>query len=149
MKKYEINGKYVNITLDNDKIVKVETDYLDNMVEALDISMEEAILTYLEDEEYEINDEQEQLTKKAKDNRITATIHEAEDKTKERKKTERTPKENPTKEGIILELFNCISALNGVSGCRIENKTKIVTFDLAGESFKIDLVQKRKPKGGK
>jgi len=149
MKKYEINGKYVNITLDNDKIVKVETDYLDNMVEALDISMEEAILTYLEDEEYEINDEQEQLTKKAKDNRITATIHEAEDKTKERKKTERTPKENPTKEGIILELFNCISAVAGVSNCRIENKTKIVTFELAGESFKIDLIQRRKSKGGK
>ena len=146
MKKYEINGKYVNITLDNDKIVRVETDYLDNMIETLDISMEEAVLTYLEDEEYEINDEQEELTQKAKENRITATIHNAEDKTRERKKAERAPKENPTKEGIISELFNCVFALNGVSNCRIENKTKIVTFDLNGESFKIDLVQKRKPK---
>lgn len=144
MKKYEINGKYVNITLDNDKVIRVETDYLDNMIETLDISMEEAVLTYLEDEEYEINDEQEQLTKKAKENRITATIHDVEDKTKPRKKAERAPKENPTKEGVISELFNCVSALAGVSNCRIENKTKIVTFDLNGESFKIDLIQKRK-----
>lgn len=146
MKNYEVNGKYVNITLDNDKIVRVEKSYLDNMVSALDIDMDEAVLTYLEDEEYEINDEQEELTQKAKENRITATIHKAEDKTKERKKTERAPKENPTKEGIISELFNCVSALEGISNCRIENKTKIVTFDLNGESFKIDLIQKRKPK---
>lgn len=146
MKNYEVNGKYVNITLDNNKIVRVEKSYLDNMVSALDIDMDEAVLTYLEDEEYEINDEQEELTQKAKENRITATIHKAEDKTKERKKTERAPKENPTKEGIISELFNCVSALEGVSNCRIENKTKIVTFDLNGESFKIDLIQKRKPK---
>lgn len=146
MKNYEVNGKYTNITLDNGKVVRVETSYLEKMIDTLDIDMDEAVLTYLEDEEYEINDEQEELTKKAKDNRITATIHEAEDKTKERKKIERAPKENPTKEGIIKELYNCISAVAGVSGCRIENKTKIITFDLGGESFKIDLVQKRKPK---
>ena len=146
MKNYEVNGKYVNITLDNDKIVRVEKSYLDNMVSALDIDMDEAVLTYLEDEEYEINDEQEELTQKAKENRITATIHKAEDKTKVRKKAERAPKENPTKEGIISELFNCVSALEGVSNCRIENKTKIVTFDLNGESFKIDLIQRRKGK---
>lgn len=146
MKNYEVNGKYVNITLDNDKIVRVEKDYLDSMISALDIDMDEAVLTYLEDEEYEINDEQEELTQKAKENHITATIHKAEDKTKVRKKAERAPKENPTKEGIISELFNCVSALEGVSNCRIENKTKIVTFDLNGESFKIDLIQRRKSK---
>ena len=146
MKNYEVNGKYVNITLDNDKIVRVEKSYLDNMVSALDIDMDEAVLTYLEDEEYEINEEKEELTQKAKENRITATIHKAEDKTKERKKAERAPKENPTKEGIISKLFNCVSALEGVSNCRIENKTKIVTFDLNGESFKIDLIQRRKSK---
>ena len=146
MKNYEVNGKYTDIVLDNDKVVRVETNYLQNMVDMLDIDMDEAVLTYLEDEEYEINDEQEELTQKAKENRITATIHKAEDKTKERKKAERAPKENPTKEGIISELFNCVSALEGVSNCRIENKTKIVTFDLNGESFKIDLIQKRKPK---
>ena len=67
MKKYDINGRYVDITLDNDKIVRVEKNYLDNMITALDIDMDEAVLTYLEDEEYEINDEQEELTKKAKE----------------------------------------------------------------------------------
>jgi hypothetical protein len=146
MKKYDINGKYVDITLDNDKVVRVETAYLDNMVETLEISFEEAVLTYLEDEEYEINDEQEELTKKAKDNRITATIHEAEDRTKERKKTVRTIKENPTKEMVIAEMAKCIGAIDGVSNCRIENKAKIITFELNGESFKVDLIQRRAKK---
>ena len=146
MKSYEDKGKYTDIVLDNDKVVRVETNYLQNMVDMLDIDMDEAVLTYLEDEEFEINDEQEELTKKAKDNRITATIHQAEDKTKERKKTVRTQKENPTKEMLISEVYNCIFAIAGVSGCRIENKAKIITFELAGESFKIDLIQKRKPK---
>lgn len=147
MKKYEVNGKYVDITLDNDKIIRVEKDYLDNMVSALEISFGEAVLTYLEDEEYEINDEQEQLTKKAKENRITATIHEAGDKTKARKKAERAPKENPVKEMLIAEMFKKIVTIDGVSDCRIENKTKIITFALNGESYKLDLIQRRKKKG--
>lgn len=146
MKKYEINGKYIEIILNNDKIVKVEKDYLDNMVDTLEIDMDEAVLTYLEDEEYEINDEQEALTKKAKENHITATIHEAGDKTKARKKTERSQKENPTKEMLIAEMFKSIAAIDGVSNCRIENKTKIITFALNGESYKLDLIQRRKNK---
>lgn len=144
MKNYEINGKYVDITLDNDKVVRVDKSYLDNMVAALEIDMDEAVLTYLEDEEYEINDEQEQLTKKAKENRITATIHQAEDRTKERKKAVRTVKENPTKEMVIAEMFKSIQNIAGVTDCRIENKTKIITFTLNGENYKLDLIQRRK-----
>lgn len=144
MKNYEINGKYVDITLDNDKVVRVDKNYLDNMVAALEIDMDEAVLTYLEDEEYEINDEQEQLTKKAKENRITATIHQAEDRTKERKKAVRTVKENPTKEMVIGEMFKSIQNIAGVTDCRIENKAKIITFTLNGENYKLDLIQRRK-----
>ena len=146
MKNYVENGKYTEITLDNDKIVKVETDYLKNMVSTLDIDMDEAVLTYLEDEEFEINDEQEALTKKAKDNKITATIHQASDKTKERRKTTRTIKENPTKEMIIAEMCKCIENIAGVTDCRIENKAKIITFELNGETYKLDLIQRRKSK---
>lgn len=144
MKNYEINGKYVDITLDNDRVVRVDKSYLDNMVAALEIDMDEAVLTYLEDEEYEINDEQEQLTKKAKENRITATIHQAEDRTKERKRAVRTIKENPTKEMVIAEMFKSIQNIAGVTDCRIENKTKIITFTLNGENYKLDLIQRRK-----
>ena len=144
MKKYEINGKYVEITLNNDKIVKVEKDYLDNMVDTLEIDMDEAVLTYLEDEEYEINDEQEALTKKAKENHITATIHEAGDKTKARKKTERTVKENPVKEMLIINLKEKLQELEEVENIIIENKSKIITFSIGDKRFKLDLIERRK-----
>lgn len=144
MKKYEINGKYVEITLNNDKIVKVEKDYLDNMVNTLEIDMDEAVLTYLEDEEYEINDEQEALTKKAKENHITATIHEAGDKTKPRKKAERTVKENPVKEMLIINLKEKLQELEEVENIIIENKSKIITFSIGDKRFKLDLIERRK-----
>lgn len=146
MKNYEINGKYVDITLDNDKVVRVDKSYLDNMVAALEIDMDEAVLTYLEDEEYEINDEQEQLTKKAKENRITATIHQAEDKTKERKKAVRTVKENPTKEMVIINLKEKLQELGEVENIIVENKSKIITFSIGDKHFKLDLIERRKEK---
>lgn len=146
MKNYEINGKYVDITLDNDRVVRVDKSYLDNMVAALEIDMDEAVLTYLEDEEYEINDEQEQLTKKAKENRITATIHQAEDRTKERKKAVRTVKENPTKEMVITNLVEKLKEIEDVKNIIIENKSKIITFNIGNKSFKIDLIERRKRK---
>ena len=146
MKNYVDKGKYTDITLDNDKIIRVETDYLNKMVAALDIDMDEAVLTYLEDEEYEINDEQEALTKKAKDNRITATIHEAEDRTKERKKMVRVQKENPTKEMIIINLKEKLQELGEVENIIIENKSKIITFSIGDKHFKLDLIERRKEK---
>lgn len=48
---------------------------------------------------------------------------------------------------LIAEMFKSIAAIDGVSNCRIENKTKIITFALNGESYKLDLIQRRKTKG--
>ena len=79
---YELpNGKKIRIP---DEEIKA------NM--RLGISEAEAIQLWLEDEGYEENEEQNELDKKAKDNRITATIHQARaETTKERKKVERKP----------------------------------------------------------
>ena len=52
MEKFIIDGKVVVITLDDGREVKASTEYLNNMVKNLDIDMEEAVLTWLEDEEY-------------------------------------------------------------------------------------------------
>ena len=38
-----------------------------------------------------------------------------------------------------------LATLN-VADLNIENKAKLITFSLNGEQFKLDLVQKRKPK---
>jgi len=147
MENYVINGKVTDITLENGKVVKAMTSYLENMVKTLDIDMDEAVLTWLEDEGYLVNEEQEELCAAAKENKSLAAARKGiRDGAKEKKKVVKTVKENPTKEMIIATIFKSIEALDGATDIVVENKGKLITFNMAGESFKIDLVQKRKPK---
>ena len=142
MENYVINGKVVTITLDDGREVKASTEYLENMVKNLDIDMEEAVLTWLEDEEYLINEEQEELHKATKGTRVGNVIGAKAEKPKTQK--ERTKKENPTKEMIIAEIAKILP--NFAENVVIENAGKLITFNIGEDVFKLDLVQKRKPK---
>ena len=147
MNNYVVNGKVVDITLENGKVVKASTKYLENMVKNLEIDMDEAVLTWLEDEGYLENEEQEELCAAAKENKSLAAARKGiRDGAKEKKKVVRTIKENPTKEMIIAVIAKTVEAIEGATNVVIENKGKLITFELNNENFKIDLIQKRKPK---
>ena len=147
MKEFKVDGKVIRIELENGKKVMVATDFIEKMMTNLDIDMDEAVMTWLEDEEYLINDDQEELCIAAKQNRVLADVRKGErDAAKEKKKTTRTVKVNPVKEEIISMIAEMIEHMNEAENVVIENKGKIITFDLRGESFKIDLIQKRKEK---
>ena len=75
--------------LENGKEINIDENVLLKSMSAFGISREEAIQLYLEDNDYEENEEVEELTKKAKDNKITATIHQAKGKEGRRKEGER------------------------------------------------------------
>ena len=142
MKEFKENGSVVEITLENSKVVKASTKYLKNMVANLDIDMEEAVLTWLEDEGYLVNEEQEELVEKSKQNKVKLV---ATDTTKKKTQKERVVKENPTKELIIQTIANALQNLE-ITDLKIENKAKLITFSFKNEDFKVDLVQKRKKK---
>jgi hypothetical protein len=142
MKEYVVNGKVIEITLENGKVVKAMTSFIETMMKNLDIDMEDAVLTWLEDEEYLINDEQEELVNATKNYKVNVN---AGDKAKERKKREVVKKENPEKEMIISELAKVLPAF--AENINIENNTKLITFTIGDNEYKIDLVQKRKKKG--
>lgn len=147
MKEFLVDGKVIRIELDDGKKAIVSTEYIEKNMAILDIDMEEAVLTWLEDEGYLTNEDQEELCIAAKENKSLAEARKGNrDAAKEKKKTVRTVKENPTKEMIIAEVTKCIEAIDGTTDVKVENKGKIITFALAGENFKIDLVQKRKAK---
>lgn len=147
MNNYVVNGKVVDITLENGKVVKASTKYLENMVKNLEIDMDEAVLTWLEDEGYLENEEQEELCAAAKENKSLAAARKGNaDTAKARKKTVRTVKENPVKEMIIAEIAKSVEAIEGATDIVIENKTKIILFKLEDKEFKIDLIEKRKKK---
>lgn len=126
------------------KEIEIPDEEIEKLIETLDLSLQEAIETWLDDNDYISNEEAAALTKKAKDNKVLATIHQAKSD-KPRAKTTRERKANPNKEMIIAEVAKLLPHL-GVENLKIENAAKIITFELNGESFKLDLIQKRKGK---
>ena len=54
-------------------------------------------------------------------------------------------KENPTKEGIITKIFNFLCGLSefSIENVEILNKTKLISFNLGGDTYKLDLIRQR------
>ena len=146
MKEYVVKGNAIEVTLDNGKVVKVAAKYIQRMVDNLEIDEEEAILTWLEDEEYLTNDEQEELTEQAKANKSVKVIEAKAEKPEKKTQKERVRKENPTKEMVIAEIAKLLP--NFATDVVVENVGKLITFKIGDDEFKIDLVQKRKAKKG-
>ena len=121
-----------------DKDINISDKEIDKLVDTLGISVEEAIQIWLEDNDYEVNEEVERLTKQAKDNKITATIHGAQ---KVRTKREVVRKEDPDKEWLIQQLADTLGKL-GIS-YKVTNIGKIIEFEYNNNSYKIDLVKRR------
>lgn len=141
MKEYKVNGKVIEITLDNDKVVKCSTEWANKSMKALNTDIEDVLLMFLEDNDYIVNEEQEELDKQAKGKVKLVANSEKPKKTPK----ERVQKDNPDKEyivGCVAEYLEELNATNII----IENKAKLITFVYNGKEFKLDLVEKRKPK---
>lgn len=128
--RYDFNGKTINIP----------DAELEKSMKLLGLSKEEAIEMYLEDEGYIENEEVEELTKKAKANKIN---HEAKSN-KPRKAVKRERKPDVEKENIIEILANCLK--NAGFEAEITNKSKLIEFSVGENHYKLDLVKKRPPK---
>lgn len=135
--------KYINYELDENQFVKIPQDEIDRIVKGLGVSEDDACWIWCEDNGKIDNEEQNELDKKAKESRITATIHQARtEQSKERKKVERKP--DPTKESIISTLAESLADM--VENVKIVNIGKLIEFDFQGEHYKLDLIRQRKPK---
>ena len=133
--RYNLNGKNINIP---------DAD-IERSMKSLELTKEEAIQMWLEDEGYLENEEQEELERKAKENRITATIHQASTKDPHKKiQKERVRKENPTKEMVIREIAALLPKF--AEDIEILNVGKLISFRIGEEKYEIDVKQKRKPK---
>ena len=127
----------------NNKVVKIPQKEIDNLMKTLELTEQEAIETWLDDNDYTTNKQVEELTKKAKANgttKIGARVN------VENKKVERERKANPTKALIIEELTEKLKQIDGISQLKVEKKEKLITFSLNGNDYKLDLVQKRAKK---
>ncbi len=140
MKEYKVNGKVYELTLDNGKVVKVATEWVNKTMKLLNTDLEDVLLMFLEDNDYLVNEELEELDNKAKENKskLVATSE------KPRKKVVRERKPNPTKEMIISTIANTLQSI--ATDIKVENVGKIITFKVDNKEFKIDLTEKRAKK---
>ena len=137
--------KYYNYELDENVVVKIPMDELERLMKLDGIkTIEDACWIWCEDNGKVLNEEQEELDKKAKENRITATIHQARaETTKERKKVERKP--DQVKDSLV-ESLKAFLIEQGFENVAITKVGKLVEFDCGGEHFKLDLIRQRPPK---
>ena len=128
-----INGKNVNIP---DKDIQ-------NFMKSLDISEDEAIAMWLDDNDYTTNEQVEELTKKAKINKTDKIVVQSK---VNKAKTERKPKENPLKQAIIEDIYKFLSKNNTLQNVKVVNNTKNIDFYAENKYFSINLVEHRPKK---
>ena len=124
----------------NGKTIRIPDSEINDYMKSLEVSRDEAIKVWLEDEGYLENEVVEELTKKAKENKIN---HEAKSE-KPRKVTKRERKPDEEKENLIEILANCLK--NAGFDTEITNKSKIIQFNVGENHYKLDLIKQRPPK---
>ena len=145
MKDYKVNGSVYEVTLENGKQVKIATSWVEKTTKLLDTDIEDVLLMWLEDNDYLENEEQEELDKTAKANKVKLV---ATDKAKPKTQKERVAKPQPEKEFLISLLAKALEN-EDISDLKVENKAKLITFSYKNHDYKLDLVQKRPPKAEK
>lgn len=123
----------------------VADNEIEKIVDKLGVSMIEACDMILSDKGLISNDTIEEISEKAKKNRITSTIHEA----KSGKKTQKTrvKKENPLKKEIIdAVLTGLLDFHPDKRAFCVRNDEKYIDFTIAGRDFTINLVEHRQKK---
>jgi len=132
--RYEFKGKKINIP----------DQEIEKSMKILELTQEEAIQMYLEDNGYLENEEVEALTKKAKENGADKIINRATPTRKQQ--TERKPKENPLKEQIIASLHKFLLENGELSQVNIINKSKTIDFYVNEKHFSLNLTEHRPKK---
>ena len=134
--------------LDNGRTVNIPDQDLQKLQNALGISYNEAVYTWLVDEEYIQDATVEELSDKAKKNRITATVHQAKaDKSQKKERKPREKKANPLKKQIIEAIYTGIADNIAVDDkIIVKNDEKYIDFSVNGVEFTINLVQHRPKK---
>jgi hypothetical protein len=137
-------AQYITYELNDNEFIKIPKEEIDRIMKLPDVKTEDdACWIWCEDNGKIINEEQMELDKKAKANRITATIHQARAEPKARKKVER--KADEIKDNLIEQLAEYLETI-GFENVAITKIGKLIEFDLKGEHYKLDLIRQRKPK---
>ena len=130
-------------TLENGKVVNIPDKDIEKFMKSLDLTREEAIEMWLEDNDYEVNEEQVALDEKAKKVKINHGAS-AVDKT-EKEKKERKVIVSDEKQALFSEILSNLQDVYG-ENVQIVKENKLLTVKIGAKTFKIDLIEQRPPK---
>ena len=130
-------------TLDNGKVVNIPDKEIEKSMKLLELSKEDAIQMWLEDNDYEVNEEQAELDEKAKKVKIQHGAS-AIDKTQKEKK-ERKVIVSDEKQALFGEIYLHLKEIFG-DNVEIVKENKLLTVTQGTKVFKIDLIEQRPPK---
>lgn len=108
------------------------------------LSVKETIERYLSDEGYIVDPTVEQLTEKAKANKVNGAGRQTADGKKKRKAPTRKPDE--TKRMLVAALENCLSSLGNTENVEVTNIERMIAFSIGEDKYEVTLSKKRKPK---
>ena len=137
---------YTPYRLKGGKVVQVPNAEVSKLQTALKISRSEAVELWLYDNDYIDCPEADELTAKAKENKVSHNARSTEAKPKTQR--ERVVKEDKVKEDIIQAVAELLPTLNATNVV-IEKKGKLITFEVGADKFKFDLIRQRPPKADK
>lgn len=124
----------------NGKKLRINESELEKISKTLDLTKEEAIAVWLDDNGHTNNEEQIALDNKA--SAVKINHHAKAINTKPKEKKPKNYKEDFEKISIINNIYAFLSG-KGYENVKIENKAKIITFKCGTDTFKIDLIRTR------
>ena len=130
-------------TLKNGKVVNIPDKEIEKSMKALELTKEEAIQMWLEDNDYEVNEEQVALDEKAKKVKIQHGASAIDKQTKEKK--ERKVVASDEKQALFDNIYHNLVEIYGGT-VEIVKENKLLTLKIGQKTFKVDLIEQRPPK---
>ena len=126
----------------NGKIINIPDREIEKLMSSLELTQADAIDLWLCDNGYEVDEEQKELVEKASKVRILKDV-EPKNAKKERKVPEKKVSEQ--KKALFSEI---LSDLEDVYKGKVEvlTENKLISVNIDGIVFKIDIIQQRPPK---
>ena len=131
-------------TLPNGKNVNIPDDEIKKSMKALDLSKEDAIQMWLEDNDYEVNEEQAELDAKAKKVKIDHGAS-AVDKSEKKEKKPRPKVASDEKKELFDEIFSNLQDVYK-QNAQIVKENKLITVKIDEKVFKVDIIEQRASK---
>jgi len=131
-------------TLKTGKVIVIPDAEIKQNMTALDVSEAEAVEIWLEDNEYEINEEQAALDEKAKKEKVGVEAGKGQRKKIEHRTVKISDEKKAVFDTILENLDRC--ELIDRENITVLKENKLIQVKIGERTFKIDVIECRPPK---